>query len=539
LEHLENELLEFIQSFENKVIDLSKELGLSSYEASISGKSTEFEKTAELELKLKKVFSNKDDFEKIKVFKSSKKIKNGVLLRELEILYNSFAEYQIDDALLKKTVNLASKIEQTYSTFRAEVNNKKLTDNEIDEILETSKDSQELEKTWKASKQIGKQVSNDVIELVKLRNEAAKNLGYKNYHQMSLILSELDPDYMDKLFDDLDNLLKPKFETLKTEIDDYLSTFYNVEKNDLMPWHYQDKFFQQGPKIYNIDLDKYYKEADIEKLTKEYFNGISLEIDDMLAKSDLYEKDGKYQHAYCTAIDREGDVRVLCNITKNYKWMGTMLHEFGHAVYDKFVSKQLPWLLREHAHIFTTEAIAMLFGRLASNPNWMKEMLNITNEEKNVIKNDCYNSLRLEQIIFFRWVQVIYRFEKAMFENPDRDLNSLWWELVEKYQGLKKPEGRNQPDWASKIHIALYPVYYQNYMMGELLASQLYYYINEKVLNNSADESASFVNKKDVGEYLKNLFFSYGSVYKWDNLIKIATGEKLNPDYWVKQFAKN
>lgn len=535
---MENELLEFIQTFEYKVIELSRDLGLSSFDASISGKSKEFEKTAELELKLKKVFSNKDDFEKIKIFKSSNEIKNEVLLRELEILYNSFAEYQIDDALLKKTVDLSSKIEQTYSTFRAEVNNKKLTDNEIDEILETSFDSSELEETWKASKQIGEQISVDVIELVKLRNKAARNLNYKNYHQMSLTLSELDPDYMDTLFDDLDELLRPKFETLKNEIDDYLSTYYNVEKNDLMPWHYQDKFFQQGPKIYNIDLDIYYKETNIEKLTKEYFNGIGLEINDMLAKSDLYEKEGKYQHAYCTAIDREGDVRVLCNIKKNYKWMGTMLHEFGHAVYDKFVSKQLPWLLREHAHIFTTEAIAMLFGRLASNPNWMKEMLDISNEEKKAIENDCHNSLRLEQIIFFRWVQVIYRFEKAMFEDPDRDLNSLWWELVEKYQGLKKPKGRNEPDWASKIHIALYPVYYQNYMMGELLASQLYYYINKKVLNNSADESSSFVNKKDVGEYLKNLFFSYGSLYKWDKLIKTATGEDLNSDYWIKQFAE-
>ncbi|MCP5061462.1 MAG: M2 family metallopeptidase, partial [Ignavibacteriae bacterium] len=236
---MEKELLEFIQAFENKVVELSRDLGLSSFDASISGKSNEFKETAEIELKLKKVYSNKDDFEKIKIFKNSKEIKNEVLLRELEILYNSFAEYQIDDTLLKKTVDLSSKIEQTYSTFRTEVNNNKLTDNEIDEILETSKDSLELEETWKASKQIGKQVSADVIELVKLRNKAAKNLGYENYHQMSLILSELDPDYMDKLFDDLDELLRPKFETLKNEIDDYLSTYYNVKKNDLMPWHYQ------------------------------------------------------------------------------------------------------------------------------------------------------------------------------------------------------------------------------------------------------------------------------------------------------------
>ena len=534
---METEFLQFVNEFENKVIDLSKELSLSNYTATISGKPEDYAKTTELELKLKKIFSNKEDFAKLKKIKESNTIENEVILRELDILFNSYSEFQIDEELLEKTISLSSKIEQQFSTYRPEVKGKKITDNEIDKILESSKDSVVLENTWKASKQIGKLVSEDVIQLAKLRNKAANNLGYKNYHQMSLILSELDPKYMDELFDKLDELTTPKFLELKNEIDNYLSKQYAVDKENLMPWHYQDKFFQQGPSIYNLDLDKYFENQNIEKLTEDYYLGINLEIKDMLAQSDLYEKEGKYQHAYCTQIDREGDIRVLCNIKPNYKWMSTMLHEFGHAVYDKYVSRQLPWVLREHAHIFTTEAIAMLFGRLASNPNWLEGMVGIDEAEKKQISEYSSKTLQLEQIIFSRWVQVIYRFEKAMFENPERDLNSLWWQLVEKYQGLKKPEDRNEPDWASKIHIALYPVYYHNYMMGELLASQLYFYIKEKVLNDKSDSQISFIGEKEVGEYLKSLFFSYGALYKWDKLIKTSTGEELNPDYWIKQFA--
>ncbi len=535
---MENEFYEFIASFENKVVNLSRELSISNFDATISGKPEDYKKTAELELKLKKIFSSREDFEKLKMFRESNEIDDEVNKREIEVLFNAYSEFQIDEELLEKTVNLASKIEQTFSTYRADVNDKKLTDNEIDKVLETSKDSNELEQTWRASKQIGSIVSHDVIELVKLRNEAAKNLGYKNFHQMSLTHSELDPKFLDSLFDRLDELTRPKFLEQKDEIDDYLSAHYNVSKDQLMPWHYQDKFFQQGPSIYNLDLDIYFEKENIEKITEDYFTGIGLDIKDMLAKSDLYEKEGKYQHAYCTQIDKEGDVRVLCNIKPNYKWMGTMLHEFGHAVYDKYVSQNLPWSLREHAHIFTTEAIAMLFGRLASNPNWIQGMLGIDDEEKNKIAKESIKTLQLEQIIFSRWVQVIYRFEKAMFENPDRDLNSLWWELVEKYQGLRKPENRNEPDWASKIHIALYPVYYQNYMLGELLASQLYFFIKEKVIKDDALEKTSFIGKEEVGEYLEKLFFSYGALFKWDKLIKTSTGEELNPEYWVRQFTR-
>ena len=74
-------------------------------------------------------------------------------------------------------------------------------------------------------------------------------------------------------------------------------------------------------------------------------------------------------------------------------------------------------------------------------------------------------------------------------------------------------------------------------MLGELLASQLYTYIKNKVIKNKSEEMISFVKNLDVGEYLINMFFSYGSLLKWDKLIKTATGEELNPLYWIKQFS--
>ena len=109
-------------------------------------------------------------------------------------------------------------------------------------------------------------------------------------------------------------------------------------------------------------------------------------------------------------------------------------------------------------------------------------------------------------LVFSRWAQVMYRFEKSMYENPDQDLNQLWWDMVEKYQMLTKPEGRNMPDWATKIHIALYPCYYHNYLLGELLASQLYTYITTNITKNQ-----SFVGEKAVGDYLKEKGLHAGS----------------------------
>jgi len=115
----------------------------------------------------------------------------------------------------------------------------------------------------------------------------------------------------------------------------------------------------------------------------------------------------------------------------------------------------------------------MLFGRLSSNPLWLQENAGVSSEEAQRISGDLKSNSRLEQLVFSRWCQVMFRFEKSMYADPDQDLNQLWWDLVEEYQLLTKPEGRNNADWASRYTWRCYPCYYHNYQLGELLASQL------------------------------------------------------------------
>lgn len=531
---MENLFREFLKEYETKVVDLSRETALSYFNASISGNPDDYQRSSELQLQLSKIFTSKEDFAKLKSFKDSNTIKDPLLIRQLKLIYYSYASNQFDETLLEEIIALSSKVEETFATYRAGVNGTKLSDNQIDEILDNSTNQTELEQAWKASKQIGSVVEKDVIELVKLRNKAACQMGYNNYHEMSLDLSEQSSVELDSLFDELDDLTSDAFTKLKKEIDSFLSEKHKISISQLMPWHYQDKFFQHGPRIYSVELDSYFENKNIEHVTKEYFDGIGLNIDDLIERSDLYEKEGKYQHAYCTDIDKRGDIRVVCNIKPNHRWMSTMLHEFGHAAYDKFINPQLPWSLREPSHIFTTEAIAMLFGRFASNPVWLRDVIGIEKKEAEKISSACFNSLRLEQLVFSRWVQVMYRFEKAMYENPNQNLNDLWWSLVEKYQQLKKPAGRNSADWASKIHVALYPAYYHNYMLGELLASQLNSYILKNILHEN--DSPSFNANEKIGNYLKSRFFAYGSSLNWRDLVEKSTEELLSAKHYSKQF---
>jgi peptidyl-dipeptidase A len=536
-ESMEQQFKSFLTEFYAKVIPLTKAAYLADWNAQVSGKPEDFKKSEDLQIKLNAIFADKDAFNKLKVFKESNQIKDEILNRELVLIYNQYLGTQVDTTLLNAITKQQTMIIQKYNNYRAIVGKDTFTDNQVEETLKSSTDSKLLKDVWMAHKSIGPLVAADIIKLVKLRNELAKKLGFNNYHEMSLKLNEQDPEDILKTFDELDNLTSAGFAELKSQMDDYFVKRYKIRKDELMPWHYQNRFFQEAPKIYKVDLDKYYANQDIVKLTEQYYSSIGLDITGMVKKSDLFEKKGKNQHAFCSDIDRDsGDTRVLCNVTKTENWMNTMLHEFGHANYEKYLDPTLPWILKSPAHTFTTEAIAQLFGKFSSNPQWMFDMKLIDEKERAMIADESFKSLRLQMMVFSRWSQVMYRFEKSLYENPDQDLNKLWWDLVEKYQLLKRPEGRNEPDWASKIHIASSPCYYHNYLLGELLASQLYYYMGTNILKVKDITNQSFVNKPEIGKYLIDKVFSVGAKYYWNDMIEKATGEKLTAKYFKMQF---
>jgi peptidyl-dipeptidase A len=387
---------------------------------------------------------------------------------------------------------------------------------------------------WESDKGVGAVVEKELLELVRLRNEAADTVGFDNYYAMSLELSEQDPARILRLFDDLDGLTRVPFGGMKNDVDEVLARRCGITAAELMPWHYHDPYMQEAPRVYNVDLDRYFREHDVVQLVSRFFEGIGLEVGDILDRSDLYEKEGKEQHAYCLDVDRKGDIRVLANMQNDENWTGTLLHELGHAVYDRYIDPGLPYLLREHAHIFTTEAVAMLFGRLSKDADWIKKTAGMPAGEKETVAADVVRHQRMSQLVFTRWCQVMVRFEKAMYESPGQDLNSLWWTLVENYQMVGRPPGRDEPDWASKIHVVSAPAYYHNYMLGELLASQLNRYIHKNVLNGGGRTLPP--DRPEIGAYLVEAVFRRGKKYHWDELIRKATGESLNPGYFVDQY---
>lgn len=524
---------QLIDSLTVVVKPLQKESALAYWNASASGEDQYYDRYAELNMELTEVFSNPQTFRKLEHFKSVK-IRNPELARQVELLYLQFLANQTDPELLNQITRLSTQVEQRFNTFRAVVDGKQLSTNEIKEILSSSKDQELRRKVWEASKQVGPLVEKDFIRLVELRNQSARAVGFDNFYEMQLILGEQEPAEIERIFTELDETTRQPFVEIKQEIDQNLAEQFGISPAELRPWHYSDPFFQEAPVVTEVNLDQYYQDQDVVELASRFYNSIGINVDKILENSDLYERENKYPHAYCTDIDHEGDVRVMMNVKPTEAWMSTALHELGHAVYDLKQDFSAPYFLRGPAHAFTTEAVAIFFERLSKNPNWMQQALNLTDQQKQAISDLTAKTLRMEKLVFARWSLVMLNFEKELYADPTQDLNVLWWDLVEKYQMVNRPEGRNMPDYAAKIHICLYPVYYHNYQLGGLLEAQF-----RQALARSQDlknvQDIRYMNNPEVGRFFIEKVFLPGKRYRWDEMIIRATGEQLTSGYFTEQ----
>ncbi|HLG01053.1 MAG TPA: M2 family metallopeptidase [Acidimicrobiia bacterium] len=442
------------------------------------------------------------------------------LERRLQLLHDEFVPNQVNKELRDAMVDVETSVEATFNRHRGHVGGREVSDNEILEVLEHSDDSEARRRHWEAGKEVGAEVAERVRELARLRNEAARSLGYRDHYALALETTDLDEERLFATLDAVDRATAEPFARWKAEVDARLAERFGCAVADLGPWHYSDPFFQHAPKLPEASLDGVFAEADIVDLTIQTYDGIGIDARQIIGRSDLFPREGKTQHAFATDIDREGDIRVLCNIAPVERWAETTLHEIGHGVYDQGIDPAMPWIFRTPAHSLTTEGAAMWFGRLVHDADWLEAVAGVRGKDLDALRGPVTEKRRAALLVFARWVLVMMHFERGLYRDPDDDHDRRWWELVERFQRVRVPGGRNAPDWAAKIHIAVAPVYYQNYMYGELFASHMDAALLEMTGARLADPA--------VGQWWNERVFGPGASLRWDHLIERATGRPFS-----------
>jgi peptidyl-dipeptidase A len=559
------EIQAFILGLEERVAPTEKAVKEAWWNLATTGTGEAQEELVRAGMEYNRLFADKDEYEKVRGWYEERSfLESPLLRRQVEVLYRTFAGRQGDEETLDRTEELEARANAIYGNHRGVVGGREVGENEIREILRCSDDGSLRREAWEASKTVGREVEETVRELARLRNRLAREAGYPDHYHRSLDLQEIDIAELDRIMSELESATDAPFRKLKEDLDAKLEERFGVEA--VMPWHLSDPFFQSckheaamfprpalrrgsggapgagdggltsdrdpdASTVVEVNVDRYFRDKNLEELTRKTYDNMGLEVRDVLAKSDLYEREGKNQHGFCLPVGREYpyDVRVLANVRPDSYWMDTMLHEFGHAVYDKHINPKLPYFLRTVAHTCTTEAIALMMGSLADDPTWLSAIAGVPEAELGEVREHLLRRERADRLVFIRWALVMFNFEREFYADPEReDLSSLWWDLVERLQLVNRPPNRDEPDWAAKIHLGVAPVYYHNYVLGHLISAQLRNYLEKHVTHGP------FYENEVAGRYLIESFFGPGARENWRDTVLRATGEPLSAGYFVR-----
>ena len=497
---------------------------------------------------------------KVNIDKATAYLKWDTLLTPLQlkqlrkILFLAAGNPESVEAIVNERIKAETEQTEKMYGYKFSIDGKEVTPNEINKILNESKDLNERRKAWEASKEVGIALKGGLVHLRDLRNKVVQALGYKDYFSYMVSEYGMTNDEMMELLHKFNRELHPLFRELHTYARYELSKKYGVkEVPDYLPAHWlTNKWGQDWNEMISVkgmNLDSVLKMKPAEwfpKQAEKFY--VSIGFDSLpktfWEKSSLYPvaKDAGYKkntHASAWHMDLDKDVRSLMSIEPNTDWYETVHHEFGHIYYYmSYSTPEIPYLLREGANRAYHEALGTMMGLAAMQKTFAS---GIGLVDGNTPTDTIHQLLKdaMNYVVFIPWsAGTMSEFEHDLYtENlPPDQFNKRWWAIAKKYQGIVPPAERGEDycDAASKTHISDDPAGYYDYALSFILLFQVHDYISKNILHQDPHFTNYFGNK-EVGKFIGDIMRPGGSG-DWRKLLKDKTGEDLSARAMLEYF---
>lgn len=525
------------------------------WNATVSGSETDYQKFVDIDLDFNKsnkktpdyfspdrfssfsqnVFTNEQDFQLLRKLKFSGLITDTLLNRQLNVLYHTFMGSQIETEKYKNLVMSEMNLWQEFSELKVMIRGKKYGTRQLDSIRKKTNDAPLLNDISDAIKQKGQSIAPDIVRMVKDRNGFATHFGYPDFYQMSLETKDQTPKNIKLLLAEIELKTRNEYFEAKSIIDKLLAKRFNIPFSDLQPWNYNNELSSFLPQKFISKMDSLFLDNDPIQKTALFCEEIGLPIQDVIDNSDLKVGPGKSGLTAMINVDFRNDIRLIAGIENSFDGMFRMMHLGGHAAHYKNISDDIPYLLKTPNSI-VGEGIAHYFGNLASDYHWLKNEVKLDESKQNEFVMVCQHMQQVDRLFRCRKLLVNAEFEREMYQNPDQDLDSLWFDLNLRYLGFRYPDEKNACYWATnKFNVSLGCIVH-NLVLADVFAAQLQHSVEVRVLKET---NGVYTNNKAVGTYLIGNLFYYGNLLPWDQLIEKATGEPLNSIYLVNQLVGN
>ncbi|WP_076541011.1 M2 family metallopeptidase [Shewanella sp. UCD-KL21] len=471
--------------------------------------------------------------------------------RKLHILRSSLVlPAPLDPAKNAELAQISSELNGLYGKGKyCFADGRCLTQPELSNLMAESQDPALLLEAWQGWREIAKPMRPLFKREVELANEGAQDLGFSDLSELWRSQYDMEPEAFSAELDRLWGDIKPLYDSLHCYVRGELNQQYGDEvapDNGPIPAHLLGNMWaQQWGTIYNTvapdDADpgynvtellaaNNYDEIKMVEQAEGFFSSLGFEaLPETFWTRSLFvqPKDRDVVcHASAWDLDNEDDIRIKMCIQKTAEDFTVIHHELGHNYYQRAYKNQ-PHLFKGSANDGFHEAIGDTIA-LSITPSYLKQ-IGLLDEVPDESK-DIGLLLRqaLDKIAFMPFGLMIDQWRWKVFNgeiSPDQ-YNQAWWDLREKYQGVKAPIARSEADFdpGAKYHVPG-NVPYTRYFLAHVLQFQFHKALCEIAGNEGPVHRCSIYGNKDAGDKLNQMLES-GLSQPWPEALNIVTGTK-------------
>lgn len=366
------------------------------------------------------------------------------------------------------------------------------------------------------------------VELVKVRNEFARGMGYDNFYAYKLDLDE------QMTLDELFSIFNKLYEKTKYALDD-IKALEKQTPGITKPWNFS--YMIAGDFV--TEEDKYFPLDKALLRWGQSFSALGVGLEGGRLVLDLLDRKGKHNNGFChypriieykngkriPAEARVSCTAVIGEIGSGYNdGHNTLFHEGGHAA-DRLNSYQKDTILNTEyppSSVSWAETHSMFMDSMLGGIDWKTRYADYPFElfERKIRKTSFLAPLHIFSI------NAVMELERRIYESKNLtgdDVIKIAQQTYRKFWGLDD-DSLNLLN-VSHIYSWESSGYYHGYGLAELQVCQWREYFYKKY--------GYIVDNPNVGKELKKVW-RLGSSRPSKEFIKIATGKKLSPDAYIR-----
>jgi hypothetical protein len=151
------EIPAFIQQHEQTIIPLSIDYSLKFWELSLDGTAEREKALVAAKERYLKVYSNKPEFQQLRVWLSAAAQLPEVEARVFKLIYDTYVPHQIEEDILRDIVERETEIENLFNTFRASFEGGHASDNELRDVLQSETSIERRRAAWEGANKSDRQ----------------------------------------------------------------------------------------------------------------------------------------------------------------------------------------------------------------------------------------------------------------------------------------------------------------------------------------------------------------------------------------------